>query len=271
MTKLIDRGSSGADGSHGLGTWLTCPRRAAFDTYAPIDDESTYLTRGNLLHTGLAHHYIRLQGRDDYLEPADAVDAYAAKHPSEYNAKWQSRVKDCLAAYVAKYGNEVGYEVVDVEKKIRIELAEGVEFTARKDLTLRRKRDHTFWIVDHKGTYAVLPKVIKSYATSLQMLGLQRIGRAQFGKNFGGVILNFVRMPAEEDNAFEFVRHEVPRYHRAVQDVGKTIEAAHKIRAFWLEQDDLDPMDVTPHFGEPCWGRFGACPYRERCTGVLYG
>jgi len=270
MGKLIDRGSSGPNGSHGLGLHLTCPRLGRFEDSDPggAREDSTFLTRGNLLHVGLAHWYAHLAGWEGYLSPSAAIEAYAERHESEYNAEWMDRVQACLLAYAAFWGEEGGFEVVDIEKKVSFQVRgpddTWLPYTARKDLTLRRKRDGKFFVVDHKGTYAVLPKVVKSYALSLQMLGLQRLGRAQYGKQFGGVLLNFIRIPTDPTKDFEFKRVPLPHYPKAVADVKHTIKQAHTIRERWA---GCDPMEVPGVYQEACWGRYGKCSRRHECIG----
>jgi hypothetical protein len=93
------------------------------------------------------------------------------------------------------------------------------------------------------------------------------MGRKAYGKKFGGVVLNFVKLTLSHE--FEFGRSALELAPLAVVDLKKTILRAHRI----LEDEVIGraPEDVTPVFTEACFGKYGACPGRDFCKGERNG
>jgi len=267
MKKLIDRGSSGSEGWHSIVDYIDCPRKGRFSEDHVREEEEHYHYRGHLLHVGLAHLYARRMkdGRSKYLEPLDAVQAYAEKHPSPHRDRWLEPVLRCLPHYEAYWGDERKYEVLGVEKVLRMFVKDGMRrlpFTARYDLMVKNRRTHRVEIWDHKGTYAVLPKVVESYALSGQLLGLERIGRAKYGKRWGGVKLNFVRLPEDPNKEPEFGRPPLKVSPLAVRNFTTTVKYAHSLRDRF---HDLPTEEVPGSYNDMCWGKYGKCIFRWHC------
>jgi len=267
--KLINPGSSGEYGWHSLETVLVCPRRAALSRASLIRSESDALARGELMHIGLAHLYARRQEgkKDEYLSPLEAIDAFVqSEDANDYHIKWAERVKDAMRAYRAHWGPESHLRVEAVERVIRLNV-QGKPYTQRLDLIVYDTHQDRYYIWDHKTTYAILNKVVRGYSLSGQMLGLQLMGRKAYGKKFGGVVLNFVKLTLSHE--FEFGRSALELAPLAVVDLKKTILRAHRI----LEDEVIGraPEDVTPVFTEACFGKYGACPGRAFCKGERNG
>lgn len=256
--KLIDRGSSGEFGSHGMRNWLKCARLGVFEENgvegAPVDSH----VRGNMGHTALAHLY---KNDPNYLTPEEAVDAYDKLHPTDFNAKWVPRVKEMLAAYRQQYNGDKQWKVLGVENVVRIKVrgtdGEAVPYSMRYDLAVERKG--LVYLVDHKFTFGIIPKVIDSYRLDGQILGLHLGGRAKWREKFGGVVLNFIQLT---EKSMDFRRPTLRIPPPCVQDYKLTILEAHRQRARFIGKE---PMEVPGVFGEACMGKYGPCPHRARC------
>ena len=269
MKKLIDRGSSGEHGWSSLSRYLACPRKGRLTEEYVREEEMHYHYRGHLAHTGLAHLYARMmpRGRHTYLEPAEAVQAYADKYPSPHRDRWLEPVLRMLPHYEAHWGGDARrYEVLGVEEVVTLRVKHGLDrlpYTARYDLLVRERKTGKVYIWDHKVAYALIPKVVESYELSGQMLGLERYGRAKFKSKWGGIVLNFLRLDEKMQRDPEFARPTVNISALAVANFKHTIRYAHDVRDSFA---DTDTKDVPGVYNEACWGKYGPCPFRWKCT-----
>lgn len=267
--KLINPGSSGEFGWHSLETALVCPRKAALLRAKRAKASSDALARGELLHLGLAHLYARRKpgGADEFLPPLAAIDAFVEDHGDPLHVKWAERVKTALRAYRAFWGEEKHLEVAEVERVMRLTI-EGKPYTQRVDLIWHNRNTGKWYVVDHKTTYAILPKVTRTYSLTGQMLGYQYMGRRAFKDKFGGVLLNYIKL--NWTGEFEFGRAPVELAPLAVADLKRTILRAHRI----MEEEVIGktPEEAVPVFtSDACFGKYGACPGREFCKGERNG
>ena len=253
--RLIDPGSSGEYGWHTLADWLTCPRLAALKRANGRDEPSEAQLVGTMVHVGLAHRYALMQGQDVY-QPADAVERFARKTPDATSHVYTTQA--ALASYAAHYGPEADIETLAVEKVFRMKIM-GCAYTQRLDLVYKRRGK--VYIVDHKKTYAILPKVTRGYGLSGQMVGASLYGQKKWGEKFGGVLLNFVRL-AKGDNNYEFKRLPVAPFPYAVRSFSKTVVLAHEMLDRYK---DADPYDVPGVFTEACYGKYGPCQFYDIC------
>ena len=213
MKKLVDAGPS-TRGWHGFEMAARCMRWYAFNK---VDGKtfglSAPLVKGSLFHTGLANYYKRKQSggylADQYYTAIEAVQVMAqaeADKTADQNeaSLWLSNVaivQSALLAYIEEY-IDCSWRVVAVEKELKAHIprreddeGEGDTFlyTQRADLLIKDPQGFG-WIVDHKTAYRITTKTLRQYCLSGQFLGYQVLGRKLFGKQFGGVMLNRVKL-----------------------------------------------------------------------------
>lgn len=274
MKELIDRGSSGEYGWHGLSAYLRCLRFGRLAEEEARTEEKDYHVRGNMLHVGLAHLYARRMqdGADRFLTPASAIEEMAERHKREsvHYMAWKDRVIEALRAYVQNYGPEPELEVLGVEEVVRAKVLDPntgqvFPYSLRYDLLVRDRRTKKVIAYDHKGTYAILKRVTSTYDLDGQMLGIARVMRAQYGADFDGVAMNFVRMSQPKSPAvFEFARTRPANTPKAVLDIQNTIKLAHKLRN--VAKAYPDALDVPGVYNDACWNKYGPCQFRELCS-----
>lgn len=259
--KYLDKPKDGAEASTGGG-----------------DDgkDSMPLIRGSLLHLGLAHHYahqsirkhgfalvngVRVTDHDELLPPMEAVEMEAQKNGILWTGHVPSII-DCIEAYARKWGNDDNWDILGIEHEYRMRLPtlprEVSLYTQRADLVVRERSTGKVWIVDHKSAYMLNGKTAKQYVLHGQFLGYQAIGRKEYGRDFGGVLLNRIKI-----NGNEFDRR--PSEPAPASVVGFVRNLVH------VEKQILDYMHLPPDawpgtlHETVCVSKYGECPYFNRC------
>ena len=265
--KYIDAGPSRAGWSR-LSKMLKCPRFYALDKTAERS-ASDALVRGSLMHIALAHHYAALKSvqhdeQVEYLTPEDAVKRYAAEAECELHDKWADKVIGTYHQYAMMYPvpswRIQGVEQV-VETKVRDDVQDtSYDYTARIDLIVAHHGKHYF--VDHKTSFAILPKTYNKYTLSGQFLGQQMIGREMFGDDFGGVILNLIGWD-DRKPVSSFKRKVLPYAERSVAHFPDTVKQAERMIA---EFEGRDPFHYPgAHHDNACQTTYGPCSFFETC------
>ena len=231
------------------------------------------LVKGSLLHIGLAHYYQLKKTPDaNYYTPFEAVGALAkreadATHDMHEKVLWANFVPLICAAieeYARHYMN-CGWKVLEVERELRAHIPkrpgsnETFLFTQRADLIVEDA--HGFkWIVDHKSCYRITSKTLRQYILSGQFLGYQVSGRKLYGKKFGGVILNRVKL----SEPYGFDRVAIDPAPAAVAGFVKMLQMTENRIQQWNHLDD--PMDYPPVFSDQiCYGKYGPCQAFQLC------
>ena len=229
------------------------------------------LVRGSLFHIGLAHHYIKMMPEgEEYMAPLDAVRALALRESDVAGDRnvsnlWISNIAPIAAvvdAYTERYSN-CSWKPIAVEQELRAHIPRisgtgNFLFTQRADLIVE---DHGLkWIVDHKSTYRITSKTLRQHTLSGQFLGYQVFGRKMYGKQFGGVILNRVKLRAP----YDFDRIPVEPAPAAINQFISTLKFIEdRIERY---QDGTKPEDFPAVFSaQTCFGKYGACPAFELC------
>jgi hypothetical protein len=261
MARMLNHGSSTA-GWHLSGLDLECPRAGLLYRRGFKGSGSSATIRGELLHIALAHHHGR-EIHDDIMNVPDAIDAFAearfAEDPDPYWDIWRDPVKDAMNQYSVLYGKDLKTISVEEEYRLKITAWGGGEFlyTQRADWVCEERGK--IFIVDHKGTSAVLKNYGLEYLLAGQMLGYRLIGEATWGKKFGGVKINAIRLTESGDIGF---RRFPLRPAAAQPSFVETLRYAYDIRT--RVGNNPDPMKV-PGTHTRCQGRFGRCPYWNIC------
>lgn len=264
--KLLDAGPS-ERGWHHFENVLRCPRLYAWSHLGGMKLEmSEPLVRGSLLHIALAHHYQRIKEEqtggnpNDWLLPEDAVETLASQE-SENSPLWRKLIPQVVDAYFAYRNNWLGeaWEILEVEYELRSRIGEGKHlYTQRADLIVK---DHNqkVWIVDHKTAYRINSKTLRQYIMDGQFLGYQMFGRAKYGKEFAGVILNRVKV----SSPYDFDRRALEPAPAALQDFVPTLLAAEKKMAEFEGKPIREwPMTLS---NQVCYGKYGKCQAYDLC------
>jgi hypothetical protein len=268
---LIFTGPS-ARGWHRIGQFLECPTKYARKYEggegggghsSPEKEESVPLTRGSIIHLGLAQHYSRMrevqQGRDPdlYYTPSEAIEIVCAAK----GEAWLREKDDCLGcldAYFDNYRNEE-FKVLRVE-----ELMEGTfhghRLTGRLDLVIEDRQGRIF-VVDHKSTAFASPKQRTFYSVSGQMHAYRWLASGVYGERLAGMRINLV----QHTKPYKFQRfdldpapHMFSNFPRIIKEAEETI-SRYKAEGRAPEEWPMAISELT------CFHRYGACEYLEKC------
>lgn len=277
--KLLNAGPS-ERGWHQFENAARCMRLWAFNQKTDMKFPVTApLVKGSLIHQGLAHYYL---DDDDYYSPHDSIAMLAeheAARTSDVNEAnlWLSSVagiQDAMSAYIQRY-RTCSWKTIAVEQELRANIprdrsearysggkaleSDRFLFTQRADLIVEDA--HGFkWIVDHKSCYRITSKTLRQYILSGQFLGYQVSGRRLYGKKFGGVILNRIKL----SEPYGFDRVAIDPAPAAVSGFVKMLQMTENRIQQWNHLDD--PMDYPPVFSDQiCYGKYGPCQAFELC------
>jgi hypothetical protein len=219
------------------------------------------LVRGTLGHVMLAHYYARKVAvergvpPDRFYSPSDAATIIAGRH-GEVGENLLPTVLYAFEAYRRAYVIET-FEVIGIESLLET-IFHGYRYTARADLIVRMNGSQKVWIYDHKFVGRIEDRTFQRYAISGQFLGLQHLGRARYGADFGGVIVNAVdcttgacerRQPAVSPWALT----RFPEVVRAAEEGIARMEATREPPAH-MALSEL-----------ACFTPYGRCDFYDRC------
>lgn len=257
MTAALSAPSAGQSraGWHRISTVMTCPQKYAYRyrlNLVPLR-ESDALAAGSLMHLGLMHHYLRAAGRPEARDPFEAMRTAPARIATAY-----PRVEPVLRAYVEHYRTEP-FTVLDVEREFEIAIA-GRPFTARIDLVVLQGGLALFQ--DHKSTSGSASSAAREWEMSGQMIGQDVIGRAvvqaTYGRPFGGLMINAIRLGAAPD----FARHPVTIASSLREPWIRSMAYAGDVAAGLA---NTDPWRY-PRNHSACMSRFGPCEFTPLCV-----
>lgn len=221
MSKQLINSGPSSRGWHRIESFLRCPQLYAWrykSKHLSQDGTATdKLVRGSIGHVGLAHYYRRMMpdehrniatGAARYHAPREAMEIVASsfgKLGREMLPIAQLTVEEYMAARAAEV-----VRVIAVEQEVTTELSDDrgrcCTFTMRPDLIV--EIDGRAWIWDHKIVDRLSPSLADRYANSGQFHALQQLGRALYGRDFGGVEINGLQ--AVVPNGAKFKRIPVP-------------------------------------------------------------
>jgi hypothetical protein len=280
LVNVINAGKS-ERGYHRIGVASVCLRQYAFmyadkeGGHSPPTD-SAPLIRGSMLHLGLAHHYAhqsirkhgfalvngeRVEDAGELLQPIEAVERIAEENGQLWVGHVPS-ITDCLVAYAQRWGNDDGWDIVGIEHEYRMRLPgipkERNLYTQRADLVVRERATGKYWIIDHKTAYMIAKNTAKQYVLHGQFLGYNAIGRKEYGADFGGVILNRIRIsPCEFDR-----RPNEPAPASAKNFVRNLCHIENLVHQY----EGLPPDHWPGALHETvCVSKYGECAFFSRC------
>lgn len=180
---------------------------------------------------------------------------------------WIERCISLFKFYELFYRTEV-VEVLHVEEvlttnfKTPAKWASGIEVskhTQRIDAAWR-ERDGRVYFVDHKTTGRLSKDSITKYTLSGQFIGLAHLGREMYGKEFGGVKVNFLSF-----GDMKFMRAPMDPTPDALRNLGTTILEARERVAKWRERG-VPPEQWPQTLSEQaCVTSYGPCKYFNAC------
>lgn len=274
---LIDPGPS-ERGWHRLQSAMRCLRLYALREKAGLRfAPSAPLVNGSLLHVGLAHLYQRQKERqtggnpDKWLTPHQAVSLAAQRGSDSGEAPhlWLSGVSivnTALSEYMAHWDDR-GWRILEVEKELRATIG-GHLYTQRADLIVESNNTKQVFIVDHKSCYTIHAKTQTQHILDGQFIGYQRFGRALYGNQFSGVIVNRVKLKPP----IQFARGPVEPAPLAVRDFPDLIvEVEKRIAEQESRPDNQDPFTWPPAFSsQVCTSKYGKCSAWNICRFGLH-
>lgn len=268
--KHIDAGSSGEWGWHATELAMRCPRLFAYNHRMKLESfregDRPALLKGSLIHQGLAHHYARIQSKQQgtdpemWARPDVAIEACAEKL-GKYAGQYIEITKKAVAEYAAHWMHEK-LEIMHVEEVFTSEIG-GFKFTQRFDLVAR---DHTgkVIIIDHKSTGRI-SGVGTRYTLSGQFLGMASFGERIWGEEFGGVRINLIEIPAVLFGNCKFLRVEPDPAPAALKSFPLTVlHARQRIEA--LDSSNIEPKEWPMALSEQtCITPYGVCDAFDLC------
>lgn len=273
--KFIDAGSSGEWGWHATELAMKCPQAFAYNyrvkwSEAEGDGRPVRaarpkgpLLRGSLVHAGLAHLYARMRdGADAWATPEEAIDRCAVEL-GEGAAAFVPMAKSAVRAYGAHYLSD-RLVPLHVEEVFAAEIG-GWKFTQRLDLVARDATGKVV-IIDHKCVSMIGKDAAPRYTLSGQFLGMAQFGRAVFGSEFGGVLVNLLEVRDRDGHlAFSFRRVPVDPAPNALRLFPLTVKHARD-RVAALDAAGIDPMEWPKALSETvCVSAYGPCEWFETC------
>jgi hypothetical protein len=202
--------------------------------------------------------------------PEDAVKALAEIEAdraatAHETALWRVSVPNIilsLRAYEARW-RHCSWKVVMVEEELRAQIpkwnGDGTFlFTQRADLAVQDP-DGKYWIVDHKSCYRIESKTLRQHIISGQFLGYQVFGRKLWGRDFGGVIVNRVKL----SEPYDFDRTTLEPAPSAIKHFAKNLALQeHMVGMF----EGKPPVEWPAVYSDQtCWGKYGKCDAFELC------
>lgn len=207
-------------GWHEVGLFKRCPQlyEHTISGRLPEDDGAHYLTRGSLVHTGLASYYARKGAKQkagvmvngtlsrepkQWHEPLVAVALVAGmlhdqgdKHALPKLALAQ-KITQAYLTFMAGTSLDYGIKILAVEQVTEIRCQPGNHpYTARMDLVIESS-DSMYQVWDHK-ILARVDRARAQYSYSGQIHGHRAIGYQLWGPKFGGSRLNVLSADPED-------------------------------------------------------------------------
>lgn len=275
MSKFIDAGSSGEWGWHATELAMKCPQAFAYAYRVPWSEAEgdgkpvrpvvpkPALLKGSLIHQGIAHHYARMRdGASEWATVEDAIHDCARKLGPAAD-EFIDVALAAVRAYAAYYYAD-SLKPLSIEEVFSAEIS-GWKFTQRFDLVARDASGRIV-VVDHKTTSAFSTTTASRYALSGQFLGMAQFGRALWGAEFGGVLINLIEMRESAGvSSFNFKRVPVDPSPNALRLFPLTIKHARD-RVAELDRSGLDPLEWPKVLSETvCTTSYGHCEWRELC------
>jgi hypothetical protein len=268
---LLDAGSSGKWGWHGIQSFNECPQKFSYrHNLGIVTPPKEPLVKGSILHVGLAHRYARMWAQqngelaDRFYSPEEAMTIVAHKKESgEIGPRVLPEIVAAMRAYEAYYAAE-RVKVLEVEQVFECEIG-GEPYTQRLDWVYEDPQGRV-WLVDHKTTGRMESKTAMGYAMSGQILGMRHLGRLYYGERFAGVKLNMIVWGPGGKEKFARLDPEPAPFAQS-QFTNVVTFARDRVRALRESgAGGVDPMAWPRALSETtCVGRYGACEYYDHC------
>lgn len=252
-------------GWHRLQLMLECPQKWAFKFKSPQGTTNTTsepLIKGSMMHLILAHHYLKVQAKqqgkeEEWLPPREALHQQCLQEGDAW-MQHLDKILSCYEAYVHHWLDE-NFTILEVEKLAYTKIGPHV-FTGRFDLVYEDRRGKV-WICDHKTTGRLHTKQRVFYGISGQLVGYRYLGQQIYGDRFGGMILN----QAQHGEPYKFVRVSLPPAPNLIRRFPQIVTDAENMIAT-LEASGRKYNEYPMAVNElTCYSRYGACPHMEKC------
>ena len=272
---LLNAGPS-ERGWHRIESAARCLRLFAWEQAGKLGRvETEPLIKGSLLHIGLAQYYARMQAEQEgnnpnaYFTPEEGVRELSRQEIDRASPEggkiWEASVSIVLSSlkeYMYRWGDHHHWRIVMVEKQLKATIkspsGNSFLFTQRPDLIIQ-DQDKKYWIVDHKSCYRIVGRTLQQHILSGQFLGYMTFGKAKYGRDFGGCVVNRVKLSSP--HAFD--RSTVEPAPSAIRNFTKMLGQTEDIVA-QFEGKDVMEWPAT-YSDQTCYGKYGQCPAFDLC------
>lgn len=283
MSKILIGAGPSSRGIHRLASFMRCPQLFAYEQLLKLDQgDRGPLVRGSIMHVGLAHHFARLQAKQQRTDPdrfytvEDAL-VLSAKSFGEMGMHYLPIVARAVSAFIAQT-IFTEFEVVHVEYEAKAYVSWPQEYInarpdrAGKKYLITQRFDHVFkdksgkvWIEDHKSCAKIQGKTVTRYTLSSQFHLMQWFGQALYGDSFGGACINLIECPEHADQKAKSLQIQCDPAPFAVRQFPRNICDAEE-RIADLAAQGRDPWDYPQAVHEQvCHSPYGACSAFDLC------
>ena len=269
--KIILNAGQSPFGWHRYQAFMQCPRKYALSYIEEAARvESAPLIKGSLIHLGLAQHYGRMRLSQNGLdsetleEPLKAMEIEA----KENGELWEEELEHCqfvLDMYRKDEGVlewESDLEILIVEEFFTLKIGEA-PLTLRADLVARIKSENKIFVIDHKTTSYYRKTASEGYRASGQFTGYRLAGESVYGKDFGGLIFNFLQHGGKAKKKIKFMRELMLPANGHLKRFPSAIDYYwNQIQALKGTPTHLYPRAISEF---TCVHKYGKCPYYDKC------
>jgi hypothetical protein len=245
-----------------------CPQKYAYEYVMEVPRLPSTGARllGSAFHAALAHHYLSFtDAAPADLAPPEAAIANACKDAPDGKERRAHAImlfREYITIYVPKAEQE-RWEVLTVEEPLWMDI-DGTPYGQRADLVWRNRSTGKVVIIDHKTIGGFGQKYgADQFVLSGQMLGYHALGRANYGDDFDGVLLNCVRTAPTGRVQDRYFRESPPNAPAAVKGFVDTIR--HRRLLIESLARRYEPNDYPKALDNVVCMAYGGCDHVSRC------
>jgi hypothetical protein len=230
------------------------------------------LAKGTLWHLVMEDHYLVLKDGGNLLDARDKINPYLVNERSGVTTETQDLIRWMYEGYVARYGTDEEWEIIDVEMPFKINLPdpEGnpspYDLKGKIDLVVRSKDNGLIWAVDHKSG-ANLPDQMDLDIDD--QFGLYVWALKQAGLKPGGAIHSAARTTRNQADHDGYTGKSKPqtldqRYRRTYLNRSDTELTSLALDAWAVASNAYPTGDPLPLYSSPDPRQCGwKCDYKE--------
>lgn len=231
-----------------LKNWMLCPAYASYQLFS----KRVPASRSTALELGVLAH----KGVEVVLGGEDTLDSLLELSSEDTKAQWEK-----LKPTVMAWRPPVAWEILAVEKEVRVEVGHGITLVGRPDIVIRW--NGLLWHVQIKTLARSVP--IDVYAelirTDWHEMFYQHAIEEKYGERVGGTILLIIRKTTQPQVIVQYLTRDPLLVESAMDDIVRT---AHSIVDY--RGSEFGPIKNR----SACAGAFrnSLCPYKKVCDSM---